>query len=63
MDDRIVADQWSCDLPLRGSQHQEPHVDYRRPLFAEATAFAVILFGVVGICGLAASPATELEVT
>lgn len=36
MDDRIVADQWGCDVPLRGSIYQEAHVDYRRPLFAEA---------------------------
>jgi hypothetical protein len=21
MDDRVVADQWGCDVPLRGSQH------------------------------------------
>jgi Phytanoyl-CoA dioxygenase (PhyH) len=36
MDDRIVADQWGCDVPLRGSDYQELHVDYQRPLFAEA---------------------------
>jgi ectoine hydroxylase-related dioxygenase (phytanoyl-CoA dioxygenase family) len=36
MDTRVVADQWGCDVPLRGSQNQEPHVDYQRPLFAEA---------------------------
>ncbi len=36
MDDRIVADQWSCDVPLTGSVHQEAHVDYQRPLFVEA---------------------------
>ena len=35
MDDRIVADQWGCDTPLRGSEHQNAHVDYQRPLFAE----------------------------
>jgi ectoine hydroxylase-related dioxygenase (phytanoyl-CoA dioxygenase family) len=35
MDERVVADQWGCDAPLRGSQNQEAHVDYRRPLFAE----------------------------
>lgn len=35
-DDQVVADQWGCDVPLRGSKHQQPHVDYRRPLFAEA---------------------------
>src|SRR5689334_19307311 len=33
MDDRIVADQWGCDAPVRGSDYQDFHVDYRRPLF------------------------------
>ena len=36
MDDRVVADQWGCDVALRGSDYQEVHVDYRRPLFEEA---------------------------
>ncbi len=36
MDDRVVADQWGCDVPLRGSTYQELHADYRRPLFEEA---------------------------
>lgn len=36
MDDRVVADQWGCDVPLRGSIHQFTHVDYRRPLFPES---------------------------
>lgn len=36
MDDRIVADQWGCDVPLSGSQKQLAHVDYQHPLFAEA---------------------------
>ncbi len=35
MDDRVVADQWGCDVPLRGSDYQGAHVDYRRPLFSE----------------------------
>src|SRR5262245_23486829 len=33
MDDRVVADQWGCDVPVRGSESQDPHVDYQRPLF------------------------------
>ena len=33
---RVVADQWGCDVPLKGSLYQEPHIDYQRPLFAEA---------------------------
>lgn len=36
MDDRVVADQWGCDVPLEGSGHQGVHADYARPLFAEA---------------------------
>jgi hypothetical protein len=36
MDDRIVADQWGCDVPVEGSTYQGIHVDYARPLFAEA---------------------------
>jgi hypothetical protein len=36
MDRRVVADQWGCDVPLRGSEHQAFHVDYQRPLFEEA---------------------------
>jgi ectoine hydroxylase-related dioxygenase (phytanoyl-CoA dioxygenase family) len=34
---RIVADQWGCDVPLPGSEHQCAHVDYQRPLFEEAS--------------------------
>jgi hypothetical protein len=36
MDDRAVADQWGCDVPLKGSGYQQFHADYQRPLFAEA---------------------------
>jgi hypothetical protein len=55
MDDRIVADQWGCDVPLRGSEYQEAHVDYRRPLFGELPDLAlppymmVVSFGLVRI--------------
>ena len=35
MDERVVADQWGCDVALPGSQNQEAHVDYQRPLFEE----------------------------
>jgi ectoine hydroxylase-related dioxygenase (phytanoyl-CoA dioxygenase family) len=35
MGDRIVADQWGCDVPLLGSTYQAVHVDYQRPLFYE----------------------------
>ncbi len=36
MDDRAVADQWGCDVPLQGSEYQQFHADYQHPLFAEA---------------------------
>ncbi|MCA1617519.1 MAG: hypothetical protein LC729_03685, partial [Acidobacteria bacterium] len=36
MDDTVVADQWGCDVSVRGSDYQQFHVDYQRPLFAEA---------------------------
>jgi ectoine hydroxylase-related dioxygenase (phytanoyl-CoA dioxygenase family) len=35
MDGRVAADQWGCDVPLKGSIHQEFHVDYQHPLFPE----------------------------
>lgn len=55
MGDRVVADQWGCDVPLRGSTHQQPHVDYKHPLFAEApdlplpTYMLVVSFGLIDI--------------
>jgi ectoine hydroxylase-related dioxygenase (phytanoyl-CoA dioxygenase family) len=55
MDERVVADQWGCDAPLPGSQNQEAHVDYRRPLFAEAPGLLlppymlVVSFGLIRI--------------
>jgi len=55
MGDRVVADQWGCDAPLRGSDYQEVHEDYRRPLFEEApdlplpTYILVVSFGLVRI--------------
>jgi hypothetical protein len=55
MDERIVADQWGCDVPLRGSENQEVHADYQRPLFAELPDLLlpphmlVVSFGLVRI--------------
>lgn len=55
MDDRIVADQWGCDTPLRGSESQNPHVDYQRPLFPEVPDLPlppymlVVSFGLIDI--------------
>jgi ectoine hydroxylase-related dioxygenase (phytanoyl-CoA dioxygenase family) len=51
----FVADQWGCDAPLKGSTHQQFHVDYRHPLFAEApdlplpTYMLVVSFGLIDI--------------
>jgi len=55
MDDRVITDQWGCDVPLEGSKHQQPHVDYQRPLFAEApdlalpTYMLLVSFGLIDI--------------
>jgi ectoine hydroxylase-related dioxygenase (phytanoyl-CoA dioxygenase family) len=55
MEERVVADQWGCDVPLQGSQHQQPHVDYQRPLFPEVpelslpTYMLVVNFGLTDI--------------
>jgi ectoine hydroxylase-related dioxygenase (phytanoyl-CoA dioxygenase family) len=55
MDERVVADQWGCDVPLQGSKHQEFHTDYQRPLFPEApelsmpTYMLVVSFGLIDI--------------
>lgn len=52
---RSVADQWGCDVPLRGSEYQRFHVDYQRPLFEEAPYLSlppymlVISFGLIDI--------------
>jgi ectoine hydroxylase-related dioxygenase (phytanoyl-CoA dioxygenase family) len=55
MDQRVVADQWGCDVPVRGSEYQSVHVDYQRPLFEEAADLSlppyilVVSFGLVPI--------------
>ena len=57
MDDRVVADQWGCDVPLKGSGCQQFHCDYQRPLFAEAPDLLLpayvlaVSFGLVRITG------------
>jgi ectoine hydroxylase-related dioxygenase (phytanoyl-CoA dioxygenase family) len=44
-----------CDVPLRGSDYQDIHVDYQRPLFSEAPDLAlpvymsIVSFGLVRI--------------
>lgn len=52
MDDRIVADQWGCDVPLRGSEYQAAHVDYQRPLFPEAPDLELPIYSLVVSFGL-----------
>ena len=54
MDDRIVADQWGCDVPLRGSDYQGAHADYQRPLFSEAPDLLLPAYMQVVSFGLAA---------
>ncbi len=55
MDERVVADQWGCDVPLPGSEYQAAHVDYQRQLFAESpnlplpAYILVVNFGLVEI--------------
>ncbi len=55
MDRRVIADQWGCDVPLRGSEYQAFHADYRRPLFEEAPDLALppymlaVSFGLVPV--------------
>ena len=52
MDDRVVADQWGCDVPLFGSEYQRAHVDYARPLFGEAPDLVLPPFALVVSVGL-----------
>ncbi len=52
MDDRVVADQWGCDVPLFGSEFQRAHIDYARPLFTEAPDLALPPFALVVSVGL-----------
>jgi hypothetical protein len=54
MGSRVVADQWGCDVPVRGSEYQSFHVDYHRPLFEEVDLslppyLLVVSFGLVDI--------------
>lgn len=55
MGSRVVADQWGCDIPLRGSEYQLFHVDYKKPLFEEdpdlllPPYMLVVSFGLIDI--------------
>jgi Phytanoyl-CoA dioxygenase (PhyH) len=52
MDERVVADQWGCDVPLRGSEPQGVHADYQRPLFPEVPDMALPPYAIVVSFGL-----------
>ena len=52
MDDRVVADQWGCDVPLLGSEYQLAHIDYQRPLFPETPDLALPPYAIVVSFGL-----------
>jgi ectoine hydroxylase-related dioxygenase (phytanoyl-CoA dioxygenase family) len=52
MDDSIVADQWGCDVVLKGSDYQGLHVDYQRPLFSEVPDLPLPFYVLVVSFGL-----------
>jgi ectoine hydroxylase-related dioxygenase (phytanoyl-CoA dioxygenase family) len=52
MDERVVADQWGCDVPVFGSENQNIHVDYQRPLFPETPDIALPAYALVVSFGL-----------
>jgi ectoine hydroxylase-related dioxygenase (phytanoyl-CoA dioxygenase family) len=59
MGPRVVADQWGCDVALRGSEYQQVHVDYRRPLFEEVPDLSLPPYMLVVSFGL--SPITAAD--
>jgi hypothetical protein len=52
MDERVVADQWGCDVPLRGSEYQGAHVDYQHSLFPETPDLVLPAYAMVVSFGL-----------
>jgi hypothetical protein len=52
MDDRVIADQWGCDVTLEGSEFQGIHIDYQRPLFNELPDLALPAYMLVISFGL-----------
>ena len=56
MGDRIVADQWGCDVPVRESEYQEFHVDYQRALFSELSDLVLPPYAIVVSFGLVRIP-------
>lgn len=54
MGQRVVADQWGCDVPVCGSEYQNLHIDYQRPLFEEVPDLSLPPYMLVVSFGLAA---------
>ena len=52
MGPRVVADQWGCDVPLIGSDYQQFHADYQRPLFEEVPDLSLPPYMLVASFGL-----------
>ena len=52
MDERVVADQWGCDVPVKDSEYQKAHADFQRPLFPEAPELLLPAFMLVVSFGL-----------
>jgi Phytanoyl-CoA dioxygenase (PhyH) len=52
MDERIAADQWGCDVSVRGAEYQKVHADFQRPLFAEAPDLLLPVYVLVVSFGL-----------
>ncbi len=52
MGNQVVADQWGCDVPLRGSEYQGVHADYKKPLFPEAPDLALPMYVLIVSFGL-----------
>jgi ectoine hydroxylase-related dioxygenase (phytanoyl-CoA dioxygenase family) len=52
MGDKVVADQWGCDAALPGSEYQNVHVDFQRPLFSEAPDLALPAYALLVSFGL-----------
>jgi len=59
MGQRVVADQWGCDVPLLGSEYQSLHIDYQRPLFEEIPGLSLPPYVLVASFGLVAITAAH----
>ena len=52
MGEQVDADQWGCDVPLRGSEYQQLHQDYQRPLFPELPELVLPPYAIIVSFGL-----------